>query len=160
MDISNGCEVRESSGKDRGVFATTSFQPNAIVMVGAIKDVLDVNHSHASQIGEAEFVLHAGLISTVNHSCGPNCGIQVNDTGAHNFVAMRDIAIDDEITFDYAMRNYTIDHFPETCTCGADECRGSITGWKDLPDDIKSEYDGFVAPYLLTLDARVSSSDT
>jgi hypothetical protein len=35
--------------------------------------------------------------------------------------------------FDYAMRNFTIDHFPAMCMCGAARCRGSVTGWKYLP---------------------------
>ena len=55
-------------------------------MVGVIKEALNGNHSHASQIGENEYVLHAGLITKVNHSCDPNCGIRVNETGAHDFV--------------------------------------------------------------------------
>jgi hypothetical protein len=32
-----------------------------------------------------------------------------------------------------------------------------ITGWKDLPDEWKSKYEGFVAPYLLELDAKYST---
>jgi hypothetical protein len=52
------------------------------------------------------------------------------------------------------MRNYSIDHFPKNCMCGAHNCRGKITGWKDLPDEKKKAYKGFVAPYLLALDAK------
>lgn len=40
--------------------------------------------------------------------------------------------------------------------CGSKRCRGRITGWKDLPDEQKKEYEGFVAPYLLELDAKHS----
>ena len=35
----------------------------------------------------------------LNHSCEPNLGLQ----GQIAFVAMRDIAADEELTFDYAM---------------------------------------------------------
>ncbi|HCA26376.1 MAG TPA: SET domain-containing protein-lysine N-methyltransferase, partial [Betaproteobacteria bacterium] len=90
----------------------------------------------------------------VNHSCDPNCGIKINNTGAHDFVAIRAVAVNEEITFDYAMRNYDIDYFPKQCLCGSAICRGSITGWKDLPDERKKAYGGFVAPYLLELDAK------
>lgn len=107
-----------------------------------------------SRIGENEYVLHAGLITKVNHSCDPNCGIRVNETGAHDFVAIRNISISEEITFDYAMRNYGVDYFPNQCMCGSKICRGRITGWKDLPDDKKKEYEGLVAPYLIELDAK------
>ena len=156
MNMKDGFELRKSSGRGEGVFATKSFKVGDIVMVGVIKEVLSENHSHASQIGENEYVLHAGLISKVNHSCGPNCGIRVNETGAHDFVAIRNISINDEITFDYAMRNYGVDYFPKQCMCGSKRCRGRITGWKDLPDEKKKEYEGFVAPYLLELDAKHS----
>lgn len=85
-----------------------------------------------------------------------NCGIKVNGTGAHDFVAIKDISVNEEITFDYAMRNYIIDYFPKKCMCGSKRCRGRVTGWKDLPDEKKKEYEGFAAPYLLELGAKHS----
>jgi hypothetical protein len=155
--MEDGFELRETAGKGEGVVATRSFKAGETVMVGFIKKMLDRNHSHASQIGENKYVFHAGLISKVNHSCDPNCGIRVNGTGAHNFVAIRDIIVNEEITFDYAMRNYGVDYFPKQCICGSERCRGRITGWKDLPDEWKNKYERFVAPYLLELDARYST---
>jgi hypothetical protein len=152
--MNTGFELRGTSEKGEGIFATKSFKVGDIVMVGVIKEALNGNHSHASQIGENKYVLHAGLISKVNHSCDPDCGIRVNETGAHDFVAMKDISINEEITFDYAMRNYNVDYFPKQCMCGSERCRCRITGWKDLPDEIKKEYEGFTASYLLELDAK------
>ena len=111
--MKTGFELRGTSEKGEGIFATKSFKVGDIVMVGVIKEALNRNHSHASQIGENEYVLHAGLISKVNHSCDPNCGIRVNETDAHDFVAMRNICVNEEITFDYAMRNYGVDYFLE-----------------------------------------------
>lgn len=159
MNMKDGFELRKSSEKGEGVFATKSFKAGEIVMVGVIKEALSGNHSHASQIGENEYVLHAGLITKVNHSCNPNCGIRVNEMGAHNFVARQNICINEEITFDYAMRNYGVDYFPKQCMCGSEKCRGRITGWKDLPSENKKEYEGFVAPYLLGLDVKYSCED-
>jgi len=149
--MKTGFELRGTSEKGEGVFATQSFTAGGIAMVGVIKEALNENHSHASQIGENKYVFHAGLISKVNHSCDPNCGIEINETGAHDFVAMREIVINEEITFDYAMRNYGVDYFPKQCMCGSEICRGRITGWKDLPVERKKIYEGFVAPYLLEL---------
>ena len=62
-------------------------------MVGVIEKVLDQNDFHASQVDENKHVRHAGLISKVNHSCNPNCGIKVNQDGGHDFVAMRNMAL-------------------------------------------------------------------
>lgn len=147
-------ELRNASGKDEGIFATQPFEAGETVMVGVIREVLDGNHSHASQIDHNTYVFHDGFVPKVNHSCEPNCGIHINATGAHDFVAMRDIMVGEEITFDYAMRNYSIDHFDRPCQCGSEKCRGTITGWKDLPETTKQKYEGFVAPYLLELDKQ------
>ena len=152
--MKDGFELRGTEGRGEGIFAMRSFKTREIVMVGIIEKELEGNHSHASQIGENKYVLHAGSISKVNHSCDPNCGISVNKTGAHDFIAMRDIEANDEITFDYAMRNYGVNYFPKQCMCGSKICRGKIPGWKDLPDERKKIYEGFVAPYLLELDVK------
>lgn len=158
--MNNGLELRISLGKGEGVFTTRFFKPGDVVLVGVIEQVLTDNHSHASQIGENEYVFHGGLTCKVNHSCSPNCGIKINETGAHDFVAMKYIETNEEITFDYAMRNYRIDHFSQKCMCGSDSCRGEITGWKDLSREKKNEYKGFVAPYLLKLDTACEKSSS
>jgi len=157
IKLNKGYELRNTIGKGEGIFATKCFKAGETVMIGRIKEKLYKNHSHASQTGENEYVLHAGSITKVNHSCHPDCGIHLNETGAHDFVAMKDIKVNEEITFDYAMRNYGIDYFPEHCICGSEECRGVISGWKNLSDKKKKEYKGFVAPYLLALDIKHSS---
>jgi hypothetical protein len=68
------------------------------------------------------------------------------------------IGAGEELTFDYAMRNFTIDHFPAVCLCGAARCRGSITGWKDLPAARKDDYGELVAPYLRTMDDEIQQA--
>ena len=123
-------------------------------MRGVIDKITNVNHEHASQFGENEFVTPIGFMALVNHSCRPNCGIKLNETGAHDYVAMQDIVPGEEITFDYAMQNYDVGHFPSKCLCGVKDSRGEIGGWKDLPINKKQQYKGFVAPYLLELDIK------
>ena len=154
--MNNGYELLDSLEKGEGIFATKQFHTGDIVMIGEIEeDDIEKNHSHASQMGESRYALHCGNITKVNHSCSPNCGINLNISGAHDFIAMQAIEIGDEVTFDYAMRNYCIEDFPYKCLCGAENCRGSIIGWKDLPDSFKSKYKGFVAPYLIEMDLRL-----
>lgn len=149
----DGIQLVNCSDRGEGIFTTKAFLRDDIVMVGVIEKELQANHSHASQIGKDRYVFHAGLISKVNHSCTPNCGIHVNASGAHDFIAMKTIGANEEVTFDYAMRNYGVDHFPAVCACGAAACRGCITGWQDLPEAKKQEYGAYAAPYLLALDA-------
>jgi len=156
---SDGYELKETSDKGSGIFACKLFKKDDVVMNGKIGKKLKENHSHASQIGENKFIFHAGLINKVNHSCDPNCGIKVNESGAHDFVAMRDIIIEEEITFDYAMRNFDVEFFPQKCMCGTSGCRGEITGWKNITEAKKTEYQGYVAPYLLMMDEKNKISE-
>jgi hypothetical protein len=152
--MSNGYELRMTVDTGEGIFATRGFLHGETVMIGRIDHELDHNHPHASQVSEHRFVLHGGLVPKVNHSCEPNCGIRLNSSGAHDLVARLPIVSGQEITFDYAMRNYTIDHFPTACRCGAVNCRGLVTGWRDLSAQRKVDYHGLVAPYLIDLDNR------
>ena len=145
-------------GKGGGVRATRGFQVGETVMVGVLEGEVPSNDSHATQVSRTRWARHGGLGPKVNHSCSPNCGVELNGTGACNFVARRSISKGEEITFDYAMRNYSIEHFPGGCLCGADICRGSVTGWKDLPAERKDAYEGLVAPYLLEIDRELAGS--
>ncbi|WP_072688640.1 SET domain-containing protein-lysine N-methyltransferase [Rhodococcus marinonascens] len=152
--MNNGFQLLGTKAKGEGVFATRSFRMGETVMIGVIKGEVSANHSHASQVSAERWVFHGGLVPKVNHSCDPNCGVRLNSSGAHDFVARDAITAGQEITFDYAMRNYTIQHFAAHCQCGSRHCRDSITGWKDLSAQRKADYRGFVAPYLTELDAQ------
>lgn len=149
-----GYELRKTGPRGEGIFATRTFVVGEIIMIGYILEVLSSNDSHASQIGENKFIRHGGCIKKVNHSCEPNCGIKINISGAHDVIARKVITSNEELTLDYAMRNYRIEYFPGQCLCGAPNCRGKITGWKDLPKERKKIYAGFIAPYLLELDKK------
>jgi uncharacterized protein len=151
-----GVELRRAAdGKGDGVMATRPFAVGETVMVGFLVGGLRGNDSHATQVGPGRWALHGGLGPMVNHSCDPNCGVRLNDGQAFDFVARQPIGAGQELTFDYAMRNFTIDHFPAVCLCGAAGCRGSVTGWKDLPAARKADYGELVAPYLRTIDDEI-----
>ncbi len=103
---------RTADGKGDGVIATRPFAAGETVMVGFLIGALAGNDSHATQVGPGRWALHGGLGPKVNHSCDPNCGVRLNDGQAFDFVARQPIAVGQELTFDYAMRNFTIEHFP------------------------------------------------
>ncbi len=86
----------------------------------------------------------------VNHSCEPNCGI----TGSALLVAMRDIAVGEEVTFDYAMCDAS-DYDEFACLCGQPTCRGVVTGadWRDPV--LQAKYHGYFSSYLAKRIARL-----
>jgi hypothetical protein len=151
-----GVELRRTAdGKGDGVLTTRPFTAGETVMVGFLVGALTGNDSHATQVGPGRWARHGGLGPKVNHSCDPNCGVRLNDGLAFDFVARQPIGAGQELTFDYAMRNFTIDHFPAVCRCGATRCRGSVTGWRDLPAARKADYGELVAPYLRMMDDEI-----
>ena len=79
----------------------------------------------------------------VNHSCAPSCGLR----GDIVVVARRDIAVGEELTFDYAMSDAS-DYDEFRCACGTAVCRGMIRGtdWRDPA--IQSRYAGFFSTYV------------
>jgi hypothetical protein len=154
----DGYELRSGiDDRNDGVFATRAFAEGDTVMLGVAGRRRHTNPSHANQVSLTEYVMETGLGPKVNHSCDPNCGVRPSThVDGFDFIARRPIADGEELTFDYAMRNYSIDHFPHECLCGSEECRGLITGWRDLPASRKADYGELVAPYLLELDRELA----
>jgi len=149
----DGYELRRRvEGKGDGVFALRHYQVGETILVGTIARRLTTNHSHATQVGRSAWVELGGLGPKVNHSCDPNCGIRTNGSGAPDLLARRPVVPGEEITFDYAMRNYSVEHFPPRCRCDASNCRVRVTGWKALPAQRKAEYRDLVSSYLLEID--------
>jgi len=94
-------------------------------------------------IGPVSEVERDGGMMHLNHSCAPNVGVW----GDITFVAMSDVAADEELLLDYAMTDNEAD-ISMVCACGADECRGGITGqdWR-LPD-LQRCYAGYFSAYI------------
>ena len=107
---------------------------------------VEVNHwlgpVEPSELEPADFV---------NHSCLPNCGMR----GQITLVAMRDLSVGEEATFDYAMTETK--YLNMDCSCGTDLCRGTITynDWK-LPE-LQRRYAGYFSSYIAHLDRTQSN---
>ena len=77
-----------------------------------------------------------------NHSCEPNLGVR----GQIVFVAMRDIAAGEELTHDWAMTDN--DNSSTDCRCGAQNCRGTISGQDWQRPELQARYAGYFSEYL------------
>lgn len=103
----------------------------------------------ALQIGRDLYIgASGGPDDFVNHSCDPNAGIRIDGTTAELF-AIRDIAVGEEIFFDYS----TIideDDFTMSCLCGTPGCRRTISDGKYLPEKVWQRYErlGILPEYV------------
>ena len=79
----------------------------------------------------------------INHSCDPTGGLLAGNL----LVARRDIAVGEEITFDYATSDSS-DYDEFRCECGSVHCRGVITGEDWRKPELQERYEGWFSPYL------------
>ena len=148
---------RTSSVHGVGLFACEPIRRGAVVAVkgGHIMTAAEWGELEPSVGEAAEVHVEAGLVIAprtrdeyegsmmhLNHSCEPNVGIE----GQIVFIALRDIAAEEELFIDYAMMD---DHDERLdCSCRTAACRGVITGkdWQ-LPE-LQHRYEGYFSSYL------------
>lgn len=155
----------QSHIEGRGYFASEQIKKNEklIVQSGQCVHVSDIDRSemepywyYGFQIESDVYLYplnfsgeaHVDGIFKINHSCEPNAGF----VGQITLVAMRDIEVGEEITYDYAMTDVETSleaqWSPETCACGSKNCRLQITGddWK-IPE-LQEKYAGFFSTHV------------
>lgn len=153
-------EVRKTSDMGNGVFAKLKINKEDILAVfgGYIikateaQDNSFYNSDYSLQISE-DFLIGSMNEKDItdtdffNHSCAPNAGFK----GQIFLVAMRDISVDEEILFDYAMvlqEMIGVKPYELKCLCGQTECRGIITenDWKNKK--LQGKYDGYFQTFI------------
>jgi hypothetical protein len=132
-----------------GLCALTTFQKGDFVMRGTAIDQSAVQTKHSVQSdwdSHVEMDLPARFI---NHICNDaNVGVKPNEVGAYDFYALREIAKDEELLWDYEATEYQIEEF--SCSCGSSTCRGELKGFKVHGQQLIEAYGkDFIAPYLL-----------
>ncbi len=134
-----------------GIFAAKPFTAGEIVMIDQDGDYYDNVVSYGElcrrgygleitlQVGLDAFKLPTGSLEDfTNHSCDPNTGIRLNGKGTI-IVALRDIAVHEELTYDYSTYlNNPYERMP--CRCGAPDCRRVIGSFETLPVALRQRY--------------------
>lgn len=145
--------IKGSSGRGSGVFAVRDIPKDEVIAefrgprikIEDMKGIPDEVWSHLFNVGVDEYIMAREPAVRTNHSCDPNAGI-VRDVF---LAAMRDIAKDEEITFDYSV--ITADNWKLECKCGSPSCRKIIGNYVDLPEAIKRKYDRYTPDWIKTL---------
>jgi SET domain-containing protein len=149
-------EKRESDIEGRGLFSKDGIKAGEVVVVKggyvltkAQRDEIgrelgpsEIQISEDLFIGPTTARQREGGMMHLNHSCEPNLGLQ----GQIVYVALRDIARDEELTFDYAMTDD--EPIEMKCRCGKLSCRGVITGHDWQKPEIQAKYDGYFSWFI------------
>ena len=138
--------VRNIAPKGRGVFSKKTFRSGDLVITGKPIEGPTARSWATIQMDVDVHIIPDEPFLVANHSCEPNCGLQHNEYGAYDLVALRDIARGEEITWDYCMCEWEMVGFSE-CHCGSSTCRKTICGAKNLPETFFEKHSGFLAPY-------------
>ena len=149
-------EKRASLINGRGLFATAAIAKGEVVVVkGGYILTREQRDSIGEELGPTEIQITENLfigptvsaereggMMHVNHSCEPNLGLQ----GQVVFVAVRDIAADEELTIDYAMTDD--EPYEMECQCGSEACRRLITGADWRKPELQKKYDGYFSWFI------------
>ncbi len=143
-------EVRNSPIQGKGVYALREFK--------AGEEVLEIDDSHVvtdessltqeqhafdcDYLADGKIILMQEPEKYINHSCDPSTYVKTKK-GIRKVLAMRDIKIGEEITYDYSINGDNDGTFE--CKCGAINCRGIYQGnFFKLPKELQIKY----LPYL------------
>ncbi|KAK7230997.1 ASH1-like histone lysine methyltransferase [Aureococcus anophagefferens] len=105
-----------------------------------LRNSRDEKHSYFMALGKGDVIdasRYGGLTRFLNHSCAPNCEAEswmVNGEMRVAIAALRDVAKDEEITFDYSWSSGDARTAAQPskvssdrrCRCGAPNCRGVL----------------------------------
>ncbi|MET3524114.1 SET domain-containing protein-lysine N-methyltransferase [Mesorhizobium abyssinicae] len=133
--------------RGRGVFAARRFLPGEIVMIGLIHRWEKERAIYSIQMDWNVHAIFDEPAKYSNHSCDPNLAIVPNRFGAYDFIAIREISPQVEVTWDYATTE-TECIGVSNCLCSAASCRKLIGAFPALPPDHPLLMSGFYAPYL------------
>jgi hypothetical protein len=148
--VSPKIEVRSTENRGKGLFANQAIQKDELLLImgGDIitpEQLAQLDHTYSIQVEENLYIAPIGLQKAyhINHACEPNAA----PIGQITFFALRDIAVDEEIYYDYAMTDGTpYDEFE--CSCGSAYCRGKVSGDDWTRPELWQRYAGHFSPYL------------
>lgn len=115
-----------------------SFGEDGADLAHQIDDEFVIGAKQASDLDDAD---------CFNHSCDPNAGLR----GQLGLVAMRDIAPDEQVCFDYAMVLAEVPGlapYEFACRCGSTLCRGTITDRDWRRPELQRRYAGYFSWYV------------
>ena len=145
MPLMNGLRVVASSIHGYGVVATRKFVRGETITYGdgvLYTEDADFNDTYSlvlpaedSGLGDVIFFDLTCQTRWFNHSCDPNTEVMSRwDHEAQTvrawWVALRDIEVGEEITYDYGF----VAEVAEPCACGSPQCRGLIVD--DDPENL------------------------
>lgn len=121
----NGMFARRAIKKNESVHFMTGQEISLLKCIALIL-LRKVPVDNPLQIEKWSYMILDETSVAVNHSCDPNCTI----VGKNELIAIKDIEVGEEITFDYSLTvipNFYTKYWKMTCGCGSEKCRKYVS---------------------------------
>ncbi|MBW2713285.1 MAG: SET domain-containing protein [Deltaproteobacteria bacterium] len=120
---------------------------DVLASVEANSLIMEAPDKHSVQLGFDRHLDTTDLcMAHLNHSCSPNTKITFEE-GVVTMHAIRDIAVGDELSFNYLTTEYDLE-CPFECSCQSTDCYGKIQGYLHLKTMQRQDLQPFALPYL------------
>lgn len=134
-----------------GIFAGKPYKKGEVVVILEGKKITkkyrgpidDKEFANWFEISQDVWVDPKIPLSHINHSCEPNLGM----TDSITFVALRDIAKGEELTFDYSICDSEVE-WVVPCLCKSLNCRKQIRSIQFLPKETYNKYMPYIPLYF------------
>ena len=153
--------VVKKSKNGEGLFSKVAFTPEQKIfevtgtfVSGDIDDeMIDTTRSNTYRYNEDVYISPQGRVGDfLNHSCNPNTKV-IKEKSKLYIVAIKNIAPNREIMFDYSTTLASDDIWKMKCSCKSTRCRGTIRRFISLPKEIRTRYiqQHIVPSYILEI---------
>lgn len=131
-------EVRQKISNDQNaLFALRPYQPGEVIADFSAGTIAAEPTYLTVQVGVGKHItLQPEFLQYINHSCSPNVFF---DTSAMQLVALRELDIEEEMTFFYPSTEWEMTQ-SFSCYCGSPACIGEIQGAAFLSKEIAAQY--------------------
>ena len=136
MPLLSGLSVVRSSIDGYGVVATRAFAAGDLIAdVDGVawRDADNMDDRYSLWVEDGLYFDMVDQTRWINHCCDPNAsvetGLLADGKVWARIVALREIAVGEEIAYDYAFPA----HLAEPCRCGSPMCRGMIIDEDAMP---------------------------
>jgi uncharacterized protein len=156
--------IRETPDKGLGVFAARPIRKDELLFrinlrnrphysLRDLEALSQWENDHSDYVGRGRYAVDDSPASYMNHSCEPTCYYHMRSIAVKDVYAIRDLAVGEELTHDYAATG--VDQFAGqstwvlACHCGSPICRGNVTAdFFAMPDDWQRRHYIHLAPSI------------
>ncbi|CAN0161670.1 unnamed protein product [Ectocarpus sp. 4 AP-2014] len=130
-------------GTEKFLVAARVLEANRVLFARVEGLVTGVKTRHSVQVSKERHLEAGGNLVLMNHSCEPNCQLEVVDTAEQPYLRVTvrapRVQPNELLTIDYNAMEIDMT-CPFDCQCGAVRCTGWVSGFSNLSRDEQEEY--------------------